>query len=37
MEEIKNDLEDNVFIFQNITNEFWFDILNNSDLGLCFL
>ena len=37
IEEIKkNNLENKVFIFQDITNEFWFDILNNSDLGLCF-
>ena len=32
----KNKLDHKVYIFENITNEFWFDILNNSMLGLCF-
>lgn len=32
----KKNLSEKIFIFENITNDFWFDILRNSDLGLCF-
>ena len=31
-----NKLKHKVYIFENISNEFWFDILKNSILGLCF-
>ena len=33
---IKLNLAKNVFIFENIKNNFWFDILLNSHLGICF-
>ncbi len=33
---LKNSLNNKVFIFENISNKFWFDILKNSILGLCF-
>ena len=33
---LKNKLNHKVFIFENISNQFWFEILKNSILGLCF-
>ena len=32
----KNNLQKKVFIFEDISNEFWFEILKYSNLGLCF-
>ncbi|MDC3184601.1 glycosyltransferase [Candidatus Pelagibacter sp.] len=32
----KNKLNNKVFIFENVSNNFWFTILNKSKLGLCF-
>ncbi len=31
----KLNLSNKIFIFENIKNKFWFDILYNSDLGIC--
>lgn len=33
---IKNKLKNKIFIFENITNNYWFSILKKSKLGLCF-
>ena len=33
---LKNKLNNKIFIFENVSNEFWFEILKNSMLGLCF-
>ena len=33
---IKLNLTKNIYIFENINNNFWFDILHNSHLGICF-
>ena len=33
---IRNKAENNIFILEDVSNNYWFDILHNSNLGLCF-
>tara|TARA_Y100001958_G_C21220639_1_gene545980 strand:+ start:365 stop:1006 length:642 start_codon:yes stop_codon:yes gene_type:complete len=33
---LKNELKHKIFIFEDISNELWFEILKKSHLGLCF-
>ena len=33
---VRNKAENNIFILEDVSNNYWFDILHNSNLGLCF-
>ena len=35
-EKLKNNLNKKIYIFEDISNDYWFEILKNSHLGLCF-